>query len=214
MPSVNAILRNQQKAEKSIQPELPSKDQVPPRLPHVKSGTAQNSPASPPVAPPSAQRLNGFNFQGRVPVIVGEATYRGPLPVDGIISGQLSANGGSLKVNQRPLKKAVNSAPELNGEISFKDMLRVNGHIAGKVLSQRGTLIVDTSARLDGDIEVGVAMIGGMVNGDIVAHERVELGPSAIINGNITTRSLAIKPGAIFHGDCCMLKKESGEGQH
>ena len=209
MPPVNVLLRKELKAEKPIQAELLSKDQVPPRLPHVKSGTAQNSAASSP-----AQQLNGFNFQGRVPVIVGEVTYRGSVPVDGIISGELSANGGSLKVNLRPRRRAVNSTPELNGEISFKDMLRVNGHIAGKVRSQKGTLIIDTSARLDADIEVAVAMVGGVVNGDIIAYERVELGPSAIINGNISTRSLAIKPGAIFHGDCCMLKNESGESQH
>ncbi|MFS8085765.1 MAG: bactofilin family protein [Acidobacteriota bacterium] len=98
--------------------------------------------------------------------------------------------------------------PELNGEISFKDMLRVNGHIAGKVFSFKGTLIVDGSARVDASIDVAVAVIGGTVNGDVVGHQRVELGPGAVINGNISTRSIAMKPGAIFTGDCRMLKDE------
>ncbi len=155
-------------------------------------------------------RDNGANFQARVPVITGEAIYRGSMPVDGTISGQLGA-GSTLTVKQRPRGGPTESVPELDGELSFKDMLRVNGYIAGKVRSQNGTLIVDLSARVDADIEVGVAVISGIVNGDVIAHERVELGPAAIINGNISTRSLTMKPGAVFQGDCRMLKNENGD---
>jgi cytoskeletal protein CcmA (bactofilin family) len=159
---------------------------------------------------PSAKprRDNGYSFQARVPVITGEATYRGLIPIDGVISGQLGANGSALTIKQRPRSGPSESVPELNGEISFKDMLRVNGHIAGKVFSFKGTLIVDGSARVDASIDVAVAVISGTVNGDVVGHERVELGPGAVINGNISTRSIAMRPGAIFHGDCRMLKNE------
>jgi cytoskeletal protein CcmA (bactofilin family) len=44
-----------------------------------------------------------------------------------------------------------------------------------------------------------------------VAQERVELGAAAVINGNISTRTLTMKPGAIFQGDCRMLKNESSD---
>jgi len=146
------------------------------------------------------------SFQPRLPVIIGEAHYRGSFPVDGIISGNLGATGSAVIVKQRP--RHSEPAPELDGELSFKDMLRVNGHIAGKVFSFKGTLIVDASARVDADIDVKVCVISGVVNGDVVAHERVELGPEAIINGNIATRGIKMKPGAVFHGDCRMLKDD------
>jgi cytoskeletal protein CcmA (bactofilin family) len=156
-------------------------------------------------------RRDGASFQARVPVITGEAIYRGSMPVDGIISGQLGAASSAITVKQRPRSGPIESVPELDGELSFKDMLRVNGHIAGRVTSHNGTLIVDPSARVDADIEVGVAVISGTVNGDVIAHERVDLGPAAIINGNISTRSLTMKPGAVFQGDCRMLKNENGD---
>ena len=70
--------------------------------------------------------------------------------------------------------------------------------------------IVAAEARLDCDIEVGIAIISGTVRGDVVAHERVELGPGAIINGNISTSSLSMKPGAVFHGDCRVLANPNG----
>lgn len=158
--------------------------------------------------PAKPHRDNAYSFQARVPVITGEATFRGLMPMDGVISGQLGANGSALSIRQRQRSGPLESVPELTGEISFKDMLRVNGHIAGKVFSFKGTLIVDGSARVDASIDVAVAVISGTVNGDVVGHQRVELGPSAVINGNISTRSIAIKPGAVFHGDCRMLKNE------
>jgi len=91
-------------------------------------------------------------------------------------------------------------------------MVRVNGCLAGTVYSKKGTLIIDISARVDAHVEVAVAIIGGTVNGDIVAHERVEIGPNAKIYGNIWTRSIEIKNGAIFEGICTMMPEEQMAG--
>jgi cytoskeletal protein CcmA (bactofilin family) len=70
------------------------------------------------------------------------------------------------------------SEPELTGDISFRDMIRVTGHIAGTVHSSKGTVIVDIGAKVEADLDVAVAVISGTVRGDIVARERVELGPT------------------------------------
>ena len=179
------------------------------RLPNVLAGTARTVAAVP--TPLARPRQNSAHFKARIPVITGEAVYRGSMPVDGIITGHLGATGSTITVKQRPRRGPLESIPELDGELIFKDMLRVNGYIAGKVKSERGTLFVDPSARVDADIEVGVAVISGVVNGDVIAHERVELGPAARINGSIATRSLTMKPGAFFEGDCRMLNDQSGE---
>ena len=104
---------------------------------------------------PTPQRKDA-SFQGRVPVITGEATFRGLMPVDGIITGQLGAAGSVMTIKQRPRNGSPDPTPELNGELSFKDMLRVNGHVAGKISSSKGTLIVDGSARVEAEINVGV----------------------------------------------------------
>jgi cytoskeletal protein CcmA (bactofilin family) len=146
------------------------------------------------------------HFQAKIPVITGEAHYRGLISVDGLLSGQLGANSGCFSVRQKP-NAAFGSEPEMDGELNFRDMVRVNGHIAGSVTSLKGTLIVDVGARVDANIDVGVALISGTVNGDIVAHDRVEIGPVAKIHGNIWTRSITIKNGAIFDGVCTMIEE-------
>jgi len=173
----------------------PEADAVPSALPH--DVTRLESPKLWPVAvpsPPNSRRENVSNFQARVPPIIGEATFRGWLPVDGVISGQLSANRGGFTIRQRPRNGGGNCEPELNGEIRFKDLLRVNGYV-----------------RVDAEIEVAVAVISGTVNGSVIGHERVELNPGAVIMGNISTNSLAVRPGAFFHGDCCVWKEKNGD---
>jgi len=182
-------------------------------------GTEPASPRQPNPDPKRAARATATvrkektfaNFQTRAPVIIGEAIYTGMMPVDGVLLGQLGAQGGTLGLRQRTKTTLLGAGPELNGELVFKDMLRVNGHIAGQVCSQGGTLIIDSMARVDANLEVAVAVIGGTVNGDIIAHQRVELGPEARINGNIWTQSIAIQPGAIFEGVCRMLHEKADE---
>lgn len=156
-------------------------------------------------APAIVPHVELRGYQTRIPVITGEANYKGLLPVDGLLTGQLGGGGGSLAVRQKS-GTVFSAGPELSGEISFRDVVRVNGHIAGTVYSDRGTLIVDDVARVDANIEVGVALINGTINGDIVAHQRVEIGPGAKIYGNIWTRSIAIKDGALFEGVCTMIE--------
>ena len=161
-------------------------------------------------ASPPAQPRKAANFQPRIPVITGEVTYRGTVSVDGIINGQLGAAASTLTIKQRP--RNGYGEPELDGELTFKDMLRINGHVAGRVFSYKGTLIVDASARVEADINVGVCVVNGTVVGDIIGHERVEVTPGAVVKGNIATRTLSIKPGALFQGDCRMLRDaENGD---
>lgn len=168
------------------------------------------NPQSTPVSrknsvPAQVPQVGTNTYRTRIPVITGEVNYKGLLPVDGIVSGQLSGSGGSLAVRQK-CGAGVANGPELSGQISFRDLVRVNGHIAGTVYSERGTLIVDDSARVDANVEVAVAVINGTINGDIVAHQRVEIGRDAKIYGNIWTRSIAIKDGAVFEGVCNMIE--------
>jgi cytoskeletal protein CcmA (bactofilin family) len=185
-------------------------ERVPLRLPNVIAGGDRPATSLRSVSPLTRAHVPpGSTFQPRSPVITGEAHYKGKLPVDGIISGQLHATGSNLTIKQRPRNACLESVPELDGEITFKDMLRINGHVAGKIFSAKGTLLIAESATVDAFIEVGVVIISGTVNGEIVGRERVELGLGAVINGNISTPKLSIKPGATFQGDCRMVKAET-----
>jgi cytoskeletal protein CcmA (bactofilin family) len=83
-------------------------------------------------------------------------------------------------------------------------MLRVDGQLSGTISSEKGTLIVSSGGRVDADVEVAIARINGTVNGNVVATERVELGRTARLHGDIYAPALVIEQGAIFEGNCRM----------
>lgn len=94
----------------------------------------------------------------------------------------------------------------LTGETSFHSMLRVDGQLTGKVNSEDGMLIVGTTGQVDADVNVASAVISGTVNGDITVSEKLELGRSARVVGNITTPRLTVEDGAVLEGSCSMVK--------
>lgn len=115
-------------------------------------------------------------------------------------------------IKEGRLSGFVGYGTKLTGETHFQAMLRVDGHLTGTVSSDTGTLIIGSSGQVDADISVSAALINGTVNGDIIATERLELGRTARVMGNIQTPRITIEDGAIFEGGCSMIKaKEAVE---
>jgi cytoskeletal protein CcmA (bactofilin family) len=98
----------------------------------------------------------------------------------------------------------VGGGTTLAGEVAFKGMLRVDGHLTGTILSEKGTLIVSSGGRVDANINVATGKINGSIHGDIIATERLELGRTAQVHGDIFTPVLIIEQGAVFEGNCRM----------
>lgn len=113
------------------------------------------------------------------------------------------------EIKDGSLSGFVGSGTVITGEASFKSMLRVDGRFSGRVTSAGGALIVGAGGQVDANIEVAVATIHGVVNGDIIASDRIELGRAAKLNGNIQTPSLMIEQGAVFEGSCKMTQAKA-----
>lgn len=109
-------------------------------------------------------------------------------------------------IKEGRLSGFVGHGTTLTGETVFQAMLRVDGHLIGSIASDSGTLIVGTNGQVDANINVAVANISGTVNGDVVASEKIQLGRTAKVIGNIQTPRLTIEDGAVLEGGCTMLK--------
>jgi cytoskeletal protein CcmA (bactofilin family) len=113
------------------------------------------------------------------------------------------------EIKDGTLSGFVGSGATITGESSFKSMLRVDGRFSGRITSATGTLIVGAGGQVDANIEVAVATIHGVVNGDIIASQRIELGRAAKLSGNIQTPSLVIEQGAVFEGSSKMAQQKA-----
>ena len=92
----------------------------------------------------------------------------------------------------------------IEGTLTFKETIRVDGRVNGKLISPEGTVIVGENAVLDADLEVGVAIIRGKINGRVQASQRIEIHSPARINGDISAPKVAIDSGVVFNGNCRM----------
>ncbi|MDQ3489459.1 MAG: polymer-forming cytoskeletal protein [Acidobacteriota bacterium] len=117
-------------------------------------------------------------------------------------------------IKEGRLSGFVGHGTTLTGETEFQAMLRVDGHLVGTVSSDSGTLIVGTNGQVDANVAVSSAMINGSVNGDIIATEKIQLGRTSRVIGNVQTPRLLVEDGAVLEGSCTMLKaREASEKQ-
>ncbi len=109
-------------------------------------------------------------------------------------------------IKEGRLSGFVGHGTTLTGETQFQAMLRVDGHLIGTVSSETGTLIIGTNGKVEANILVAAAIINGSVHGDIIATEKLQLGRTARVLGNIQSPRLVVEEGAILEGSCSMLK--------
>jgi cytoskeletal protein CcmA (bactofilin family) len=95
----------------------------------------------------------------------------------------------------------------INGELSSEESLRVDGYVKGHILLRDSELTVGQSARIEADIRSVRVLVLGTVNGNIAAAERIELGASASVTGNLSANKVVIVEGAQFSGSVDMDKR-------
>jgi cytoskeletal protein CcmA (bactofilin family) len=91
----------------------------------------------------------------------------------------------------------------IKGEIFGNGDFRIAGNLIGS-LTSTGSIIIEKSGLLEGDIKVTSATIAGKINGNMDCSEKLILESSAQFVGNIKTKQLVIESGAIFQGNCEM----------
>lgn len=92
------------------------------------------------------------------------------------------------------------------GNLSFNGVARIAGMVSGSVFSN-DTLIVSEGAVINADINANVILISGNVKGNIRASSRVEIRRPARFEGTITSPSLIVEEGVIFHGTTKMKER-------
>lgn len=88
---------------------------------------------------------------------------------------------------------------KFEGNLSFNGVARIAGIVNGSIFSN-DTVIVSEGAIVNSDISANIILISGTVKGNVRATARVEIIKPARFEGTITTPSLIVEEGVIFHG--------------
>lgn len=97
----------------------------------------------------------------------------------------------------------IGAGTRIIGDVHFSGGLHVDGHVKGNVDAPQGsgaTLSVSDAGVIEGSVAVPNVVLNGAVNGDILAHERVELGATARVSGNVYYGLIEMAMGAAING--------------
>ena len=122
-------------------------------------------------------------------VINGDITSQGSLELVGAVHGNINVSG----------KMSITGVIEGNSQAA--EIYAESAKITGEVRSL-GTVKVGQETVIIGDIFATSAVIAGAVKGDIDVHGPVILDTTAIVMGNIKSKSVQINNGAVIEGMC------------
>ncbi len=86
------------------------------------------------------------------------------------------------------------------GDCETEGTLRIEGELRGSVRAGKA-VVVGKDGVVVGDILTQDAIVGGKVNGTIVAESRLELQATCIIDGEIHARRIKLDEGGKVHGE-------------
>lgn len=113
----------------------------------------------------------------------------------------------AFRADDISINTLVGNGSFVKGDLKVNGFIRIDGDLDGN-LSTDGAVIIGEKARINGDVEVKSAIIGGVVLGDIYAKESVKLLSSSVVLGNILSRKVQMEEDVVFQGHCISIKEE------
>jgi cytoskeletal protein CcmA (bactofilin family) len=122
------------------------------------------------------------------------------------VSGSSSSESTALSV--------IASGMRIVGDVESSGVMKIDGRVEGSVTHARQVLL-GRGATVKGNVAADEVVIGGVVDGGIKATERLELQATAVVNGDIETKSIVVLEGARINGSVRMadLAVPRAEGQ-
>ena len=102
-------------------------------------------------------------------------------------------------VNSDATLSVIAYGSTVNGDMECSGVLKIEGTVEGTIRGARQVLL-GRQGVVKGDIETREAVIGGQVEGSILALERVEIQGTAAVVGNVHTKTIVIREGGQING--------------
>ena len=97
----------------------------------------------------------------------------------------------------------VGSNTRISGDLHFTGGCHVDGTVNGSVTADpdsQSALSISEEGNIEGGVTVPYVVLNGIVRGDVFANQRVELGPTARVIGNVYYNLIEMAIGAEING--------------
>lgn len=109
---------------------------------------------------------------------------------------------GKKKTQGSAIATLIGASTRITGDLAFRGRLHLDGLVVGDVTGEAGAsgLTIGGDGLIEGSVRVDDLVLNGTVRGDVAARERVALGPTAQVDGNLVYQVLEMAGGARVNG--------------
>ena len=89
----------------------------------------------------------------------------------------------------------IGKTVSVKGDLSGSEDIYVDGVVEGSIQLPGNSVTVGPSGRVKADVTAKNLIVGGTLDGNVRASERTELRKTAVVNGDVQTKRIAIEEG-------------------
>ena len=120
--------------------------------------------------------------------------------IKGGISSRKTLMSEPVALKKSPVVSIIGSNMKLDGKMISDEDLIIYGQVSGAVVAKMSDVTVGPGGQLEADILANRVKIEGAVVGDIVGGEKVTIGKTGHVVGNIQAPMVTLEDGAKFKG--------------
>jgi cytoskeletal protein CcmA (bactofilin family) len=110
----------------------------------------------------------------------------------------------------------ISKGTRIVGDVHFNGELNVQGQVVGNIIADgNAELEISQSGQIEGQIQAPKVVVRGLVQGDIRCTKHLELGATAVVNGNVFYTLIEMVKGSQVNGSLvhvseAEIKKKAG----
>src|ERR1700674_801428 len=111
----------------------------------------------------------------------------------------------------QPSGGIITSSLLIKGEIKGSDDLYIDGEVQGSIHLSNGRVTVGPHGKISADVDAREIIVRGKVTGALRGRERVEIGSTGEVRGDIATLRIAIGEGAQIHSKVEITRADNSQ---
>lgn len=122
-----------------------------------------------------------------------------------MFGGKRNTTASGMNLPNDQVETVIGKDTTFKGSISSNSGIRIDGQMEGEITTTSDIIVGQTgNARVQ--INARNAMVAGRIVGNMDITEKLELAPTAVLQGDIKVGVLVIGEGAVFKGSCEMRR--------
>ncbi len=125
-----------------------------------------------------------------------------PAPTNGGAERRARDEGGGMAEDNGEVT-IVGTGARLEGNVVSAGNLRIDGQVKGQINAD-GDVTLSPQSQVEADIRAQNVSVAGRFKGNVIVKGKAHLARGGRIDGNVTSKTLVVEEGGIFHGQSIM----------